>query len=64
MVVSVAALQLLVTRVAFSYKKSDDAHVSSCHRYSSINSITALCRLPRVGMGRVLQGKNEEAILS
>jgi hypothetical protein len=46
-----------------TYEISDDAHVSGCHRYSSSNSITAVCRLPGVSMGRTLQGKNEEALL-
>jgi hypothetical protein len=47
-----------------TYESSNDAHVSSWHRYSSTNSITALCQLPGVGMGRTLQGKNKEALLS
>jgi hypothetical protein len=47
-----------------SYELSNDAHMSSWHRYSSNNSITAFCQLPGVGMGRTLQDKNEEALLS
>jgi hypothetical protein len=46
MVVSVAALQLLVINVTFSsYETSNDAHVNGCHKYSSSNLVTALCWL-------------------
>jgi hypothetical protein len=63
MAVSFVALQLLVTMIIFS-KIYNTAHVTSWHRYASSNSVTALCRLPGVGMGRTLQCKNEEALLS
>jgi hypothetical protein len=47
-----------------TYETYTEAHISSRQRYSSSNSITALCRLPGVGMRRTLEDKHEEAIIT
>jgi hypothetical protein len=45
-----------------THEVSSDAHATRWQRQSSSNSVAPLCRVP--GVGRVLQGKNKEALLS
>jgi hypothetical protein len=50
--------------LSVTYKTSNHPYVTSWSRHFSSNSVSLFCRLPGVGMGRMLQGKNKEALLS
>jgi hypothetical protein len=60
MVVSVLSPGLLSP----TYEASDDAHLTTWHRYSSSISITPICQLPGLGMGMKLLVKNRETVFS
>jgi hypothetical protein len=47
-----------------TFEAPNNAHMTTWHRNSSINSITTLCQLPGVGMGMKLHGKNIGTLLS